>query len=375
MTKAPSDPIGGPPAARDATNGWRHIVSAVHFDATERSKNMHHYPPAKRRDGALVMEIFGKLNAMADDPAMMTTPAPAGQSTPSSPPDGSGRNESPHSQSSSIAPLQTLVISGRAQREQLEQADRATQHYRQLDADFLRGDELARIFYGCTSDDAGYELREMSWRYTRLDFLWRFVLSLDEYCYHKKPRDERVCCGVLDPRMRFDLFQILHPDNWSAAHGCPYTEWEQFVRDYNNWGAGSGPRPRWLPSVPGTSKKAAEDVVFAYLVTGVTPICHWFFGPDGPPLHSRLLAEQFMMRGSPAMGLESAATMIRRCINGNHDPHAGFYDVALQMWSEYATYVPGVVEMHLQQHDLADSTRWVSPLPPDSGGARAHQGA
>lgn len=336
--------------------GWRGLITTMHEDRMERSKNMHHYPPRKRKDGALVLEIFGKLSAMADE---APNPADAGGSSadtrkPPRPPQQQQPKPSP-------APLQTLVISGREQREQLEQADRATEQYQQLDSDFLRGDWMARILYGCTSDNPAHDVREMAWRYTQLDFLCRFVWDLDEYAYCKKPRDERVCCGALDPRIRFDLFQILRPENWNAAHGCHYTDWQQFEADYNSWGTGVGPQPSWLPAVPGTSKKAAEDVVVAYLITCVGPICQWFFGPGGPPLHNRLLTEQFMMRGVPSLGMESVSAMTRRCIRGEHDPHTGFYDVALRMWADYASYVPGVVELSLQQHDISDSTQWVTP--------------
>lgn len=322
---------------------WRQDLASRSRDELENSKNFGHYPPGKRPPPERLQEIFQRLRAMAE---------------------GTGHRVQPSDSGAEAAPLQTLVIRTEAQREQLEKSDAASREYQQMDQDFVRGDWLARLFYGCMSDDAEYELREVVWRYTQMDFLFRFAMKIDAYCYDSRHRDERVCCGVMDPRGQLDLYQILYPENWNTAYGCPYRQWADFLRDYNAWGRGEAPQPRWMPKAPSSPKKAAEDVMAVYLVSAVPPITRWFFGHTKtgaacPPLVNGPLVEQFLLRCNPLNSTEPALASIYRCIYGNPaDKYSGFYEVALQMWSRYATFVPGPVEQHMFRHDMRAATDW-----------------
>lgn len=332
---------------------WRSKLGALSAREIELGKTMGHHPRA-RTDPELLRSVFRQFKAMSEGTGSR------GAASLGSEDDDQGLGSEPQS-----APLQTLVISTERERLRLEEADRATQNFQLLDADFLRGDWLARLFYGCLSDDPEYELREVAWRYTQLDFLCRTVMACDRYCFGQRHREEQTCCGVLDPRARLDLHQILYPENWNGAYGCPYKTWSEFQRDYNAWGRGEGPRPRWLPKAPVTPKKAAEDVVAVYLLCTVAPLHSWFLGdrsvpcvPPRPPLVDPKLTEQFLERGNLLQGIEPTMRALTRCINGGHDRHDGFYEIALQMWSHYANFLPGPVEQVVHAQDLEESSNW-----------------
>ena len=326
---------------------------------------MGHRKPGAR-DPAVLRNIFNGLKAMMDG---------GGSSSGGPPTPSSESNDLSDSQSS--IPTQTLIISSEREQEKLAEADAVTDQYRELDADFLRGDWLARLFYGCLSDDPDYEMREVAWRYNQLEFLCRFVLQLDAYCYDHRHRDERICCGVLDPRTQLELQQVLLPENWNSAHMCPYRQWSDFVGDYNAWGRGEGPKPRWMPKAPVMAKKAAEDVLAVYIVAAIDPIRDWFLGTTtatsnetcpSPMLTCSSLTDQFLRRCNPLHSLEPVLRSISRCTNGTHNKDSGFYEAALQMWSYYGSFVPRSVERTLRASDLQDSMGWMNQQQPSIGG-------
>jgi len=339
---------------------WRHKLGQASDRRVERTKNMGHYPPGQRHRAGreILMNIYGKLKLLTEGTGCRT-PAANG---PGRSGEGGGDQHS--------APLQTLIIGTDYEHQKLDEKDKVTELYQCLDADFVRGDWLARIFYGCLSDDADYELRECVWRYTQLEFLLRMALAADEHCYRMRHKDERVCCGILEPRTRLYLEQYLMPENWNRAYGCPYRSWDEFLEDYNAWGRGEAGAPRWFPKSPPTAKKAAEDIVVIYLICRLSPCFAWYFGKtkDGapsPPHTDLALSEQFLLRGNDAQTVEAAVVQVMRCVEARHDHQERFYEVALQLWPQLGAFLPKNIELQQRREDLRDATSWTGMQWPE----------